>query len=251
MEFHHVIAAAVFILAGFIHGASGFGSGLTMMGLLPFTKEATIIVALILPFVSAQILWRLRRQASLRCALPYLAGAIGGTPVGVEIFRGAGAPALKIIIGVTLAVFCGYMLVSRRQFRIRGHWALSFGAGLLGGVIGGATNCGGPPLVLYIYMQDLTKEETSATLQILFVIMTIYKIGLFLARGLIAPHHVSSAAVFLIFIFAGIALGFALFRRIDTERLRKYVYVMLFLVGLSLIGAAAKSLAASAALNAG
>lgn len=240
-----IIAAAILMLSGFIQAASGFGSGLTSMGLLPFVmdvRDATVIVALILPFISAQILWKLRKQASLRRAAPYLVGVFAGTPLGVLILDSAGAWVLKLLIGVTLAGFCGFMLVSRRDYRVKSHWALSVGAGFLSGVIAGATNCGGPPLVLYIYMQGLTKEETSATLQVLFFIGTIYKVALFVGRGMVETSHLSAAAVFLVFSAAGIVLGLMLFRRIDTERLRRWVYAMLLVVGVLLIATTVRGL---------
>ena len=249
MDAAHAIAAAIFLFGSFVQGASGFGSGLVMMGLSPFvleTKDATVIVALLIPVISGYLYWKLRRHATRRRVLPYLVGYFAGQPAGILIFVYSGAAVLKIIIGATLVLFCSYLLLSRREFRLRPDWRLASGAGLAGGVLAGACNTGGPPIVLYVYMQGLEKEETSAILQTIFFAGSLLKVALFAGFGQIAAAHAGWAALYLLFVLAGGALGLVLFSRIDTDRLRRCVYAMLIFVGAALIVTSVRAMAAGA-----
>lgn len=232
-------AAFIVTLGGFVQGASGFGSGLVIMGLLPFimdTKDAAIVMPLIAPFFIAVLLWRLRRHIRLRPVLPCIITAfVVGLPLGLLTFIRSDASVLKIIIGLSLVVFCTYNLFRREEMSIAGNWKRASLVGVLSGFLTGATNTGGPPIVLYFYMQHLPKERTSAALQTYFLVAMLYKVVVLSALGQVRERHVELASFFLVFVVVGMLLGFALFKRIDTDRLRRAVYIMLVVVGVVLV----------------
>jgi hypothetical protein len=241
----HVLAAAVSALGFFVQGASGFGSGLVMMGLLPFVmdaREAAVVVSLMVPLLMIILLVKLRGRVRAAVALPLVLALLVGVRVGVAIFVEVETPVIEIVIGGSLACFSSYQLLSRRELRARGNWAIACVVGFAGGVLVGTSNTGGPPIVLYVYMLGMPKEETSGTLQAVFLAGAAYKVVELVLRGQVTQSHVELGAIYLLAAIPALFSGFALFRRIDTGKLRRAVYAMLVAVGVLLVFSGVRSI---------
>ena len=107
--------------------------------------------------------------------------------------------------------------------------------GFTAGILGGLFNVNGPPLVVYGTLRGWNPEKFRATLQGclfpagLMIVLGHGSVGLW--TGGVLFHF----AVSLPFIFAGIAIGGKLNRKIPTGRFDAYVYGLLVVLGLALV----------------
>jgi uncharacterized protein len=178
-------AAGVLLLAYFIRGISGFGSGLIAVPLLALTLPLSLVVPsiLLLDFTASLLLGGLNlrqvRWDEVRPLIPLgAAGVALGTTLLVNLPK---APLLGILVLVfsirSLLNLHGKKLVSR-------WWALP--ASLLGGTVGGLFGTGGPPYVIYLTHRIRDKGELRATLSGVFFLEGMFRIASFMAAGLLS-----------------------------------------------------------------
>lgn len=115
--------------------------------------------------------------------------------------------------------------------------------GLLAGILNGALNEGGPPVVVYFALRRWNKDKVKVALQAFFVSMSVVTILTQMAHGIIHPHHLYfdlvgfPAAVF------GIGSGTMVYERIDTKRFANVITALLLVTGLLYIYSASSELA--------
>jgi hypothetical protein len=107
--------------------------------------------------------------------------------------------------------------------------------GLLGGLLSGALNAGGPPLIIHLYRRPESPEVIKATLQSLMLTTAVARLPIAAAHGLLSGPIWAEAALALPFVVAGVAAGIALARRIPPERFRRACWVALGLLGGGLL----------------
>ncbi|MBN1808280.1 MAG: sulfite exporter TauE/SafE family protein [Planctomycetes bacterium] len=239
--------AAVFLASGMLQGASGFGFGIASMSMLPYLlppKTAAVVVAALAPVMSAQILLSLRKHANWRKITPLcITYILLGLPLGYLLFGYADDRLLGQILGISLVLGCGglWIFSGDRTYRLPGWTTVP--AGTLSGILSGSANIGGPPVVIYMWLQDVTKEEASASLQAYFTVANVTKFAGLVVLGIKgAPGYeqVTASNCLLGFICwpavaVGCWLGLKLFHRIDAAKLRKIAYALVILSGLVML----------------
>jgi uncharacterized membrane protein YfcA len=185
-------AIGVLGLAYFIRGISGFGSGLVAVPLLAlvFPLSQVVPFILLLDFTASLVLggvnFRQVRWDEVRPLVPFsVIGVVLGTTLLVSLPR----QPLLIGLGLFILVFAlrsllnlhGEKLVSRR-------WAMP--ASLTGGTVGGMFGTGGPPYVIYLQHRLQDKGQLRATLSGVFFLEGLFRIGTFVAAGLLMKIEV-------------------------------------------------------------
>jgi hypothetical protein len=132
-------AALAFVLlgalvAGFITGFAGFGTGLVASGLWFHALPAALVPPLVaLSSVAAQLvgLATVRPAFEWGRARPYLLGGVLGVPVGVAALGLASPDTLRLAVGLFLAAYAGFQLrgLARRSI---GAWGGSTADGASG-----------------------------------------------------------------------------------------------------------------------
>ena len=233
MEVYLFLAAVVF-LAAFIQGVTGFGSGLVAMALVPLfmeLRDAVPVVALLGLAVNGVIMLQLRQHIDRRKVLPMVLGALAGVPVGVYALKTLDPQILKLVLGLILVGYVGYALLAgdEHRFRVGDPWGLL--AGGLGGVLGGAFNTSGPPVILYVTLKDWSKDAIKASLQVFFVAISLTAIPLHIIAGNLHTQHLPLAGLALPVLLLGVWVGTKVYDHIDGDAFRKVV-----LVGLAVMG---------------
>jgi uncharacterized protein len=182
-----VYLAASAWTAGLARGLSGFG------GALIFVPLASAIVGprwaapllLMIDSVSAAGLvpnaWRCanRREVGIMAA-----GALFGVPLGVWLLAKADPLALRWGLATIVAAAL-VLLISGWRYRGRRTRPVAAGVGLLGGVLSGTAQIGGPPIATYWLSSPLTAEVVRANLVLYFAISTVFSAIAYLAGGLL------------------------------------------------------------------
>lgn len=124
--------------------------------------------------------------------------------------------------------------------QIASWWGLPFG--LLAGVLNGALNEGGPPVVVFFTLRRWDKDKVKVALQAFFVSMSVTTLLAQAAHGLIQRRHIYFDVVGLPAAAAGIKAGTIVYSRFDTKGFADVVVVSLLVTGILFIHHAAANL---------
>lgn len=122
------------------------------------------------------------------------------------------------------------------------HRALAFAAGLTSGMLGGALNEAGPPVVIYFAVRGWGKDETKAALSFYFVAVSALSVAMLAYRGILTARHAYYAAVALPAAALGVALGVRVYDRLDARVFGRVVVGALLVAGLAYVGSASAEL---------
>ena len=231
------LIAAVLILsaAAFVQSVSGFGMALVAMAGLPLVmplREAISLVAVFNLFASLVTLWHNRAGFSWQSVLP-LAISIGvGVPIGFYFLHSADPEIVKRSLGAVLVLIA----VSDLRLSPHHHYRLPSWAavplGFTGGLVGGAFNVGGPPIVAFVYSQNWSKVRSVAVLQAVFFLSGLVRNALMGPAGDYTRNLFVVLAWTIVPSMVTIALGKKLLDRIPKAVLRKGVFGFVLVMGL-------------------
>lgn len=235
-----VLVAAVTFLAIFTQTVSGFGAGLVAMALLPAVLDirlAVPLVALVTFIGECLILLRFRHTLNIRAVARLSAAALLGIPVGLLALEHIDSTAILRVLGLFLAAYSVYALLSPRLPEIRdGRWA--YGFGFVSGVLSGLYNTGGPPVVIYGTCRRWPPDAFRSNLQGFFIVNSIVVItGHALAQrytGTLWPYIVAALPA----LAAGLVAGFVAARHIHPLVFRRLVFIVLLILGIRLLTSA-------------
>ncbi len=231
-----LLLIAVFLAAA-IQAMTGFGFALIVMPLVTFLLglgEAAPLVALAGLTLYAINLLRFRRSVDLARVLRLAAASALGIPVGLWALAAIDEAIIKQLLGLVLVAYSLYALLDP-QMRWVCHPRWIYLAGFLAGCLGGAYNTPGPPVIVYGSLRQWPKHEFRAILQTLFfvngiLVVTSHGLAQNLTTGVLA-HYLCIAPALLFGVLAGALLD----PRVERQRFRQLVAVLILFLGLSLL----------------
>ncbi len=231
-----LLTALIFFGATLVSSTFGFGSALFAMPLLTLLlgiKTATPLFALVGPTIASIILirnWRLVEVASVwRLVLATLVGI----PVGIWLVIQVPSVIVTRLLGLFLIGFGLYRLGNLRLMKLESsRWAACFG--FVAGVLGGAYNTNGPPVVIYGEMRRWSPTEFRASLQSYFLPTGLGILGSHALAGLWTERIFQLYAWSLPGILVAIAIGGWINHRLPTERFQALLSVLLLGLGAML-----------------
>ena len=224
----------IIFVAALVRSALGFGDAVVAMPLLAMViglKTATPLVAFMGPTISLLILMKGWTAGDMKAAARLIAASLLGIPLGVYGLARLPEEPLKIALGALILLY-GIFGLARPGARIRNEKAwLPWLVGWTAGVLGGAYNTNGPPVVAYGMLKGWPPEGFRATLQ-----------GYFLPTGLmiLAGHGIAglwTGEVVKIYLYSlpaiglGVVLGGLVNRKLTHDLFAKLVYGFLVLMG--------------------
>jgi len=235
-----VIVLAGALVAGFVTGFAGFGTGLVSSGLWFHALPAPMVPPLVaLASVVAQVvgLATVRKAFEWRRATPYLVGGLAGVPLGVAALSFATPEVLRLSVGGFLVAYAAFQLSGAGRLRI-GAWGgrpsdAVIGAG--GGFLGGFAGLSGPLPLVWLQMRGGTSAEQRATYQPFNLIVLVAASGGMAASGAIDRATLAVAGLCLPATLVGAWLGARAYRGVSEETFRRVVLVLLLVSGSVLI----------------
>ncbi len=228
---------AIQFIAALTRSTFGFGDALVAMPLLALLigiKSATPLVALTALVNAVLILLDSWRVADFRAAGRLLVGSIVGIPPGLTLLTRAPEPLVKGLLGAFLIVFALYNLHKPRLPAVHSEeWAYPFG--FLAGLLGGAYNTNGPPVVVYGVLKKWPPAHFRATLQGFLLPSNILIVS---GHGLSGLWTVAVGQFFacsLPLVLLAIFLGRKLNHRFSAERFNRLLYGILIALGILLL----------------
>ena len=211
MDFSTTTILVLFIifLSTFIRSALGFGDALIAMPLLAMVvglNVATPLTAMGATTIAITILVKSWRKVEIKAAWRLVLTTWIGIPLGIYFLKAAPDLLVKLMLGILITGFGLYNLLSPKLPKLlTDRWA--YLTGIIAGVLGGAYNANGPPVVIYGMLRRWDTEKFRATLQ-----------GYFLPTG------------------AAILISHGLAGLWTTQVVHLYLYCLPVIIGATLIG---------------
>ncbi len=233
-----LLVAVIVLAAAFVRSAVGFGDAVVAMPLLAAflgLRTVTPLVAFIGPTLSLLILARHWSKVDLRAAVRLIIASVAGIPVGIFLLSGLPEGPLRAALGAVILLYGLFGLARPAARRRAAKGWLAWPVGFVAGVLGGAYNTNGPPVVVYATLRDWPPERFRATLQGYFLptgLLILFGHGV---AGLWSGQVLRLYAVSLPALVAGAWLGEKVSHDIPGSVFRRIVYLSLAVMGAFLI----------------
>ena len=237
----YLVAAIAVVLTGI--SKSGFAGGLGVLGvpLVALTMSPQAAAVLFLPVligIESLSVWRYRAAWQARVILTLLPGAALGITLGMIGFSRIDPNLLRIAIGVMALWFAARFFRPRRKTVApapQANQSVIFLVSALSGFAGFVAHAGGPPIKGTLLRMGLDKSAFVGTNAVFFFTLNLAKGVGYAALGLFSVDGLLASATLAPFVLIGVAVGFALHKRLSQAAFLRIAYVLLAVAGLNLI----------------
>ncbi|MEO0532431.1 MAG: sulfite exporter TauE/SafE family protein [Cyanobacteria bacterium P01_A01_bin.123] len=231
------IIGGIISLASLIQSLTGFGFALVAVSFLPLLLDLQTIVPLVVltsMVGNITLCWHYRDSFDWRAVVRLLVAALPTIPLGILVLQYVPEQfALRVLGCIVLT----YVLYDGLKFTLpkllSPHWAYAFGA--MAGVLIGAFNAGGPPIVIYANCNRWSPERFRSNIPGVFLASALVAITGHYFRGNLTVDLLRMALYVTPFFVSGLLLGIFLSKRIDASVFRQIVLVLLGIMSLRLM----------------
>ena len=232
-----ILVLTPIFLGTFFRSTFGFGDALIAMPLLALVVPldmARPLVALISTTVAAVIACRDWRSVHFASAWRLALSGVLGVPFGFLLIGWLDEDVVKMILAALVIGYAAYCLASRHALVLKTERTSPL-FGLVSGLLCGAYNTGGPPLVIYGTARGWTAVQFRATLQGVFFPISLCIVGGHALVGTLSRQVLLFYLLSLPLMFVAIVLGRGLNKRIGDRQFLVYVYWLLIIIGIVLL----------------
>lgn len=232
-----IFITSVISAAYVVRGIAGFGSGLIAIPLLVTNLPIVTVVPLVVMLdylASASQGLKNREQIRWKEIFPLLPFTIGGVMLALYLLKTLDAKLLMRSLGVFILIYALYNLLVKPPNRIHGRaWAIP--AGTMGGLVGTLFGTGGPFYIIYLQLRSLEKSQFRATFAAIFLLDGTYRIGGYLATGLVNISLLQLLALMIPTMGVSIYLGGRIHTTVTQETFKRGISLLLLFSGMVLI----------------
>ena len=233
-------AAVAVYFAGIIKGLTGFGFSLLavpVLVLLLGPRTAVPVIILLNAVTNVVLFIGSRKAASLRQIIPLIVTGIATVPIGMLLLLALDASVIKLVVGCVTVLFALAFLTGFRR-PVRNETRGFAVAGVISGTLNGLISTGGPPVILFLTNQGVSKRPFRASLITYFLFLNIATVPIYFAGGLLSSSIAGYAMLLLPALFLGALTGSRLLSRIPERAFRITALVIVMIAGgLSVLSA--------------
>ena len=236
------LAACIVFAGAFIQSTTGFGFAFFSLPLCSLFLDfpvAVVMLALLAQVMNTMVMFQHRWRADWkRSVLPLTLFSLPGLPVGVWLLTWLDVRLLQGGLGAILVFYSLYQWFGHPAPRpINMAWKAV--AGFIGGVLGGALNAAGPPVLVYVSLQPWDKDKVKGTIVGFFFAAGLGVIAAQAQAGLITAEVRTLALACLPTLVAGTIVGRMTYKRLNDGGYRQLFVALLFALGVMLLGKSA------------
>ncbi len=229
-----VFAALIIMLASTVQGATSFGFSLIALPLLGFFFDIKVVVPALVCFsliLNLMILLKLKLKPDLRLLLPLVLFATLTIPLGVKALLLIDEHLLKQIISIILLVV-SILLLFGAKVHFKNKWVTYSIAGIISGLLNGSVSLSGPPIVVLLSNEGVSRDEFRATLTSLFFILNVITIVMYGRGGLLTNPQLFNLLYLTPIMIAGTFMGIYLGNKINEAFFKRLVLIMLMAMSI-------------------
>jgi uncharacterized membrane protein YfcA len=243
MGLPQIVILPVIFLAALTRSTFGFGDALIAMPLLSIAvglNVATPLVGLMGVTISTIILIKHWHDVHFRSLWLLVIFTLIGIPIGILLLKDVYEDVMKLILAFVIIIFSFYKIYKPVLFTLASD-RLACIFGLLAGILGGAYNTNGPPVVVYGTLRRWNPEKFRATLQGYFfptgsMIALGHCFGGFWTKPVLLNYLISLPVILI-----AMLLGGRLNRKIPKDKFDNCIYICLVILGIVLLVDACRS----------
>lgn len=227
----------IIFLAVFTQAVTGFGVALVSMPLLLLVMDiglAAPLVALVAGVAELLLLLYYRQHLNARAVTRLIAASLAGIPIGVFLLQKVDEGVITAVLGLILIFYALYALSGLRLPHLA-HSGWAYGFGFVAGILGGAYNTSGPPVIIYGNCRRWPPAEFKSNLQGFFVVSTYAIIAAHALGGNFTPEVWRNFLIALPAVLLALLIGPQVSRFLNPARFRHIVLLLLLLLGVSLM----------------
>jgi uncharacterized membrane protein YfcA len=235
-----ILVGVALLFAAFVKGTSGMGFPLIATPMVALLLDIRVaITILIIPNIVMDIAQIFRGgfpTAVLRRFGWFFLLTVIGVFVGTKVLVTLPLWALNLGLGIMVLVFVVSSWL-RCEFTIspRLEKILNPPAGFISGFINGLTNAAGPPLAIYLYSLRLEKREFIRSIATMFIVTKLSQLAAVSTWNLFNRSTLALSLEVTLFILLGFYAGLKTQDRINKEAFSRWLLLLLFIVGVTLI----------------
>jgi uncharacterized membrane protein YfcA len=231
------LAALIIVVAYFVRGIAGFGSGLIAIPLLANMLPLSVVVPLVglLDYLASTSHGVKHRQSiSWGDIFPLLPFTLAGVLTALYLFHTVDADLLRKALGGFIVLYAFYTLLSSGPgFHGRRWWAIP--AGTFGGLVGTLFGTGGPFYVIYMGLRHLDKTAFRATIATVFLLDGASRIVGYFFSGFYTGETMYLLAAALPIMIIGMYIGGHVHTTISQRTFQRAIGVLLVGSGMVLL----------------
>ena len=250
-----ILIVGCIFCAGLVSGLTGFGFALVAAGMMlsimpPVEATALVLISSILS--QGLVVIKLRTWPRVAETAVLTGAGLVGTPIGVYLLHDLSPPLIKICVGGFLTLYSLVIAMLSREYRVVFGNLWSDGAvGFFGGILGGIAGLSGALPVAWCLVRGWTPREQRAIYQVFTVVIQAWSLAVLAVFDPLPAALFGDLVIALPTVLVSVLLGFALYNRIDQQRFRTIVLVLLAIIGLTTMGAAIRDVCCAAAPTSG
>jgi uncharacterized membrane protein YfcA len=224
-------------LAALVQSLTGFGFALVAVSLLPMLMDLQAAVPLIVMtslLANLLLCWYYRKSLDWVAILRLLIAALITIPVGILGLQYVPEHLALRLLGLCVLL---YVIYDGLKFSLpeltSPRWAYAFGA--ISGVLTGAFNTGGPPVVIYANCNRWSPEQFKSNMPGVFAVSSVIAVVGHYWQGNLTAHLFQSALYSVPFFAGGLGVGIFISRWINAQGFRQMVLVLLGIMSCRLL----------------
>jgi len=222
----------VMFVSSLLQAILGSGSALVAVPLaLLFLPKETVVSSMLVTFVALNALLsvRIKEPINFRPVLLLFLASLFGMPLGLWILHALPLGAMQVFVGCLVIVFT--FLLQWGRLRLPQSTFLTALAGFFSGLLDTSTTMAGPPVLILLAGQGLSKDQFRRTLVCLFLATDLVAALSLALSGVMTLQRISYGVAALPAVFLAGYVGDRISARVPERPFRVLVVVLLFLAG--------------------
>lgn len=228
------------LVAGFITGLAGFGTGLVASGFWFSVLPAEMVPPLIvITSVVGQVvgLRSVRGSFEWQRALPFLVTGCLAVPIGIFALSQSSSTTIRMVVGIFLVSYSVFQLTALGYVSVgaRGGRFADALVGSIGGFLGGFAGLSGPVPLVWLQLRGGSSASQRATYQPFnLIVLAVAGIGMIVGGQI--DHRIATVGLLCTpFTLLAAIVGSRLYLSISEDLFRRLVFVLLLASGLLLV----------------
>ena len=232
---------ALFLLCAFvaeiIGTMAGFGAATVLTpiaALFMDVKTAIAIVACLHLFGNTSRLYFFGRHIQWRMWVQFGLMGVVASWFGSHLTAHLSSALVGLLLGVFLVLYVGYSMIWPAGVQLPRNAVTLVGGGLLSGAIAGLIGTGGAIRSACLLVFGLSKEAYLGTSAAIALVVDATRVPVYLAERFVPSTMMPLLVSLVVVAFLGAWCGQRLIRQISPVAFRRFVLLMLFLMGIKL-----------------